>query len=75
MIITLVKKALTEVIASGHVEWYVKPNVDQRLKEFNDKNKLNTLLLNTTAADKGNDQRFMRTLLSSMKHGQKQLLP
>mgnify|MGYP001382909255 CR=1 FL=1 len=59
--------AFKEVIASGHVEWYVKPNVDQRLKEFNDKNKLNTLLLNTTAADKGNDQRFMRTLLSSMK--------
>ena len=59
--------AFKQVNAIGHVEWFNKNTVDQILKDYNDNNESNTLLLNTTAADRGNDQRFMRTLLSSMK--------
>lgn len=59
--------AIKQVTALGHVEWPNKSSVDQILQDFNDNNKLNTLLLNTTAADKGNDQRFMRILLLAMK--------
>lgn len=49
--------------AAGRVEWFKENAVEQALAD----KKFTAAVLNTTSADKGNDQRYLRTLLPQMR--------
>ena len=62
-----VKEYISDAIrienADGRVEWYKENDVAQALTS----KKVKAAVLNTSDADKGNDQRYLRTILAQMR--------